>query len=448
MREVKPIKKTDLGETVMPILGFWGPPDAYKSGDWNLPDLKTDQIYQWIKEAGFNTLLQGNDMWPKKKESVEKTLDLCEKHNLFYYVAVPELTRFKAYHAQDAEFSPATEQEIEEMITPFIGREGCIGLDIIDEPLPIALSEVGDFLKKYKNVLKKLGLTDKEYFINLLPVGSFVSRPPSIEGWQGYLQSYLDNVTKDYIGYDNYPFQTPGISKDNISPGLYNHLEGLIEVVDKNGGNIPMSFCAVTGGNWTEEEDNPGNRAPSPEELEWEVNTVLAFGVKRLIYFTLCNPHSYLKYMPHGQTGIFNPDGTKSRLYHAVRRCNEQVQAVDEYLLKAKNKQVIFVGDVPTRVEYRYKDHINDKDSSYMELVWVEGEGVIIGCFEYNGKSAFYVVNTYKKEQTVTLHFNGRKEMRLVKRNDGARKTVAQDLALKLGKGEATLVIVDNWLRL
>lgn len=440
----KKIKHSDIGDTVMEIHGFWGPYDAYKSEKWDLPDLKTDEIYRLTKEAGFNVISQSNDDYPGKADNVKKALDFCQKYNMFYLVASSKLKRFKAYHTKDNELFMASEEEICQTLGEVLSHPACFGMEIQDEPLPVAVPEVGEFVRRYKNALKTLGLTDRSYYLNLLPVSGFVSNPPTIEGWQEYVQSAIDHCGRDFVDYDFYPFQkSESGSKDNISPGLYSHLEALYEVVDKNGGDIPMGIAPPVGGNWTEEEDNPANRAPSPEELEWEIGVSLAFGVTRFEYFTLCNPHSFLKYMPHGQTGVFNPDGSKGKLYDAVKRSNEQIIAVDEYLLKSKNKQVMFLKDYPSEIDYRYKDHINDKNSSYKELVSVDGDGAIIGCFDYKGKTALYVVNTFKKAQTLTLNFDIERKVKLVNRMDGVVDKTEKTVSLNLGKAEATLVIVE-----
>ena len=48
-----------------------------------------------------------------------------------------------------------------------------------------------------------------------------------------------------------------------------------------------------------------------------------------------------------------------------------------------------------------------DLISSYGALTGVEGESVLVGCFDYNGKEAYYVVNNDREySTTVTLNFD------------------------------------------
>lgn len=437
------LKLEELGKTVMPIVGFWGPPDE---AIWNgnvYPSLKTDEVFARIKESGINLFLQDNDPYDKKKDSVEKTLELCEKYNLFYYVSTAHALRnFRAYHNQDGASEIPTAERIAKEIQTYITHSACAGLFVVDEPSKQSLSDIGCFIENYKTALNILGIKDKGYYVNLLPVCSFIGAP-TIECWEQYLERAVLDAKLEYLSYDFYVFQTPGISKDNVSAGLYSHMEAAKEISDKYG-NIPYGVCVPTGGYWKEEADNVGTRRPEPEEIEWIVNTHLAFGCKMITYFTLCNPISFFKYLPHGATGILSPDGEKSTLFDAVKNANEQVAAVDEYLLKSINKHVLAIGDIPSKFEYLYGKHIKTKDSSYQELVFVEGDGVLIGCFDYEGCSAFYVVNTFKKEQKIKLVFNGLKVMKLVDALQGERIVEQSELELLLEKGKATLVIINE----
>ena len=79
MSEKKIIKFEDLGDTVMPILGFWGPWDAGVDQFGNkYPHLRTDEVYKLAKEAGINITQQSNDSYPERKELVEQALDFCQ----------------------------------------------------------------------------------------------------------------------------------------------------------------------------------------------------------------------------------------------------------------------------------------------------------------------------------------------------------------------------------
>lgn len=56
----KPIELKEIGKTVMPIVGFWGPPDGTEHKGKEYPSLKTDEVFALCKEAGVNMFLQGH----------------------------------------------------------------------------------------------------------------------------------------------------------------------------------------------------------------------------------------------------------------------------------------------------------------------------------------------------------------------------------------------------
>ena len=69
--------------------------------------------------------------------------------------------------------------------------------------------------------------------------------------------------------------------------------------------------------------------------------------------------------------------------------------------------------------------------------------GVIIGCFEYEDKRAFYVVNNdVRRSQDVVLHFDKSYPVTIVSAQTN-EKMNTDTCALKLEQSDAVLVMID-----
>ena len=108
--------------------------------------------------------------------------------------------------------------------------------------------------------------------------------------------------------------------------------------------------------------------------------------------------------------------------------------------MNSVNKGVIIVSD-RAKIDFEHSKLIID-GTSWRELKDVDDD-VMIGCFNYNGKSAFYVVN-YSKEfaQHVTLKFHDKYEMKVVQ-NAEEKFVKAKNLKLDMKAGEGLLIVME-----
>ena len=118
---------------------------------------------------------------------------------------------------------------------------------------------------------------------------------------------------------------------------------------------------------------------------------------------------------------------------------NKQIRAVDQVLMNSKNKGIIVTDD-------KSKEHFANCEYMLKENKWRELESasgnLMIGCFNYQGHSAFYVVN-YDNEsaQKTTLKFSDKYKMDVTQ---GAKtKSFNTDkLDLTLCAGEGVLIVM------
>lgn len=173
-----------------------------------------------------------------------------------------------------------------------------------------------------------------------------------------------------------------------------------LEILDKYAQkyDIPFWTYIQLGGQWNDgvKQQETVRYYPRPEEVIWNVNTSLAGGAKGIAYFPLLQPY-YFAFAPDGEmdfgrNGLINANEEKRAWFDCVKEAN------------------------------RY--------------------GTIIGCFEYGGKSAFYVVNNDTTEaQSITLQFDQVYSLTLV--SSEREKAVQRDsVTLHLDPASAALVLM------
>ena len=441
-----------LGEDVMPVVGFYAPPDESEWQGKQYSSLKTDAVFQKIKEAGFNVTFQMNDPIESKPESVARSIVLCEKYGIQYMVCSDTLYRKFNWReedniAEETEKARAllTVQRFKEALAPYVSRKSFAGLYVWDEPTKEALPYLGEILSVYRQAITELGYPEKTYYVNLLPwlAGSGLNA----KEYDEYLSMAVEKAGLEYLSYDFYPFRKKEYIRQSfpevdtgISPGVFNLTAQVREVALRY--DVPFWAFVQMGGNWSEETDNISVRRPLPSEVLWEVNLFLAFGAKGIQYFTLCNPVSYFKYLKNGgETGAFLPDGTPSDLYEAAREANCQIAACDEILMHCKSTQMILHGPAPTVIEYSVGIV---RDTNYRELLSVSGAPAFIGCFDFKGKTVLYVLHNRATGECgeIELLFGGRQKLRII---DATRDERKEDSRLKfcLKAGAAVLVSVE-----
>lgn len=103
---------------------------------------------------------------------------------------------------------------------------------------------------------------------------------------------------------------------------------------------------------------------------------------------------------------MFDRDGNRTEIYDYVKNVGVQIAAVDEVLMCSKSQGVILSGSMPWEGESGIPEA--DLLTAYGALTAVSASHAIVGCFDFDGKAAFYITNNSVTEgDTVALTFNG-----------------------------------------
>jgi hypothetical protein len=189
--------------------------------------------------------------------------------------------------------------------------------------------------------------------------------------------------------------------------------------------------------------------------LKWNVNTLLAYGAKGYNWFTLIQPWYFalegngsIEGMNFNRAGLIGADGSETRNYEAAKEINAWVAGVDSVLMAAKSVDILATGTYAQRNTGVKKATYADMTVSASNTTY----GAIVGVFDYNGKTAYYIVNNDveiddgelvgNKSQEITLTFTTDKTM-TVYSGTTTETLNAAICTVEIEAGGAALVVVE-----
>lgn len=262
--------------------------------------------------------------------------------------------------------------------------------------------------------------------------------------YEQYIREYCDVMQPTYLLYDRYPFDKVNEGKE--SDHFYD-LAIIRKVAQDN--NIPFWAYFGCGSQW-----NDGGAGitvdgyfPDEGQFDWHINTCLAFGMQGMVLFPLIQPYHFARTKDQGfdfeVNGLLGALGNKNRWYYYTEEITKHIEVIDEVLMNSVNKGVIVSGeqaakDVGAAKEF---DAILE-GKSWRELKDVKGDAMV-GCFNYQGKTALYVVN-YSTEyaQKIDLTFQDTYNVTVIQ-NAETKKLQGSELTLDMLAGEGALLIFE-----
>ncbi len=398
--------------TVMPIAAFIGPPSNSDGKNF-----LTLERYAELKESGINTVYAVSEDLPLHGEEVKQSLKYCEQLGLSLVAMVNNAWNMNQSQLEYAFYHLTAAN------SPALG-----GIYVMDEPGDIHYER----LRGVRDVLEAMfpGIL---YHVNLLPVYNedvLYNRGepghPTPEGYTyaDYVNNFLSRYRPQVLSYDYYPFHYE-------FPWIWNtYYENLsiIRAAAKRQ-KIPYwvyiqtcSFGATV-------------RVPTRSEIQWQVNTSLAYGAKGIQYFTYWLPEDGIQIF---NGAMIDRKGNRTPVYDYVREANRQIAAVDEVLMRANSEGVMVVGATPCTVPSE------DRIYEFRQLRGARGIALLIGCFDYRGRTALYVVNNSidLDEDSALLEFDSCVSGFVVQ--SGSSKSFSgENLPLALKAGEGALVVLE-----
>lgn len=415
------------------LSGYIGPrPSYYRNGELVWEPYKDGKVFQELRDAGLNYMVDELNFAGSTYEYAKMALEYSEQADLMYFMAA-----YDVMHVSNQ--TMGTDEQIKAKLEELYQYDSFGGLFLIDEPSSTAYPFIKECIDKLNQIEGELGYKDLNPHINLLPPVAGGERLSGIPGesisWEDYIRG-LSNTGIKYLSFDMYPIY--GLFTNKVLPSWFTAL-GTMNNVAKEEGKPWLGCVQVGGGSWA--FLTPEQRVTTEGELKWDVNTMLAFGAKGLIYYLTVSPPFWAdKEGAEEQVNwhsIINVYGEKTEFYDYVKEINEHTMAMDHVLMNSDCEGVIVTGNSPCT--YYGKDLLK----TYRDLYEVTGNA-LVGCFDYNGKTALLVVNnSITEEGEITLNFDYKYNFEVIQ-DALSRNENGESLTLQLGIGECALVVLES----
>lgn len=423
------------GADVMPIAGYYGPhlSDYCYNGE-RQPSFVTDEFMKLTAESGINLLNHSYLNYSASAKAVHDLLDYGEKYGVGICV-------YDAKVAGALGDSTPSLTMTAEQIAAYSRHPAFCGLYVADEP-QWAGFHLGDGTRTidlYAPSLQNLRTLGVYGYVNALP--DYNGKP---EQYRAYLREMITKMDLPYLSVDAYIW-------DKSNMDFHNYFYIMDEVRDAAlEANIPFWTFVQTGSQWNDGQkhfDSDPNYVLNNKQFQWTVSVNLAWGVQGIQYFTLIQPYHFswalTEPFDFNRNGMVGAWGNINEWYYYAQESNRQIAAVDEVLMHSKSKGVLVYGDRAKQDTAGLKGII--QADGWRELVDLEATGdVMVGCFNYQGKTALYVVNyDYEYAQDITLKLNKKHNVTVIYDAETEHYS-AKNLTLPMQAGYGALIVIDD----
>lgn len=423
------------GKDVMPIGGYIGPYPLTTSKDGSsLPYYNTEEIYQAIADAGINLITYSFADYSKTPEYVETSLKLAEKYGIGMFVNDTKVTG-------KIEDDNVTATDLADAISAYADFPSFCGVYLVDEPRTPYFEPSTKLVSSYGKVSQLLSQElDVTAYVNMLPIFDYSDKGK--ENFVKYVDEFCDTLKPKVLCFDCYIF-------DKYRWGTEDQYFWMMDIIMQAAEerNLPVWTFVQAGSQWNDDGtpfDAEKPYWPNEAQFDWNINVALANGIQGFQYFPLIQPPQYTYAEEDGydfeRNGILGAMGNKTQWYNYAQNISKQVRAIDEVLMNSVSKGVIVSGEQAEK-DFRLASR-RIKSGTFQQLKGVDGDAMI-GCFNYNGKAAYYVVN-YSTEyaQKITLQFNGTQNIRMIQAAETSYVS-AKNLELDMAAGEGVLLVVE-----
>lgn len=367
-------------------------------------DFRTEEQYRYYLESGLNTLmLEGNDPYygeTWETSQTKKNMDTAYKAGIdriiIYDKRIFDCSEVRGGLIGDGKrFATAEELEnfIRYCIKDYKTHPAFYGFMLVDEPRWFQIESLAQVVRATRKVAPEVFIQN-----NILPFypghGSLfledydgTSIDDEAVAYHKYIQNYLDATGMPYLMYDSYPMRLEPEAGYFIRR---EHLQGL-QIAAEEVKKRDLSFCFVCQTQAFYAHDRIVYRAPNEAEMRWQINCVLAFGVKSIGYFTYWRKqrNSDLEYFVDG-TSFMTQNGEKTPLYFAMQKIHSEFKEISDYLLDLKYESSGYYTDLSAPLE-----HIEPMEKGDAErFIAIKGDGKtsLVITFLKNEKSGEKVI--------------------------------------------------------
>ena len=413
------------GDGVMPIAGYYGPYlSSYSHNGESQPAMINDRYYAMFQEAGLNLICFSTTDFETSPASVKEMLALGDHYGIGHFVTDSAVSSGKY---------PLV--EIATRIKNYSGYSSFCGVHVVDEPylngvIGDGTHDMADYATAFTQ-LKELNIAAGS---NLLPRWVFYSDAD----FETYLETFLETCPTPYLSFDYYVFD----KNMNVKDYFYNLSAYRAKAAEAG---IPLWVFVQAGSQWNNTMGTVTSVTPYyPDEgqFDWNINTSLAYGAKGIQYFPLIQPYWFAwaenDTLDLDRNGMIGAWGEKNQWFYYAKDMKNHIGAVDEVLMNSVNKGVLVSGAQAQTDNQKSSCVLSG--TSWRELSDISGDA-LVGCFNYQGKTALYVVN-YDMENAQYLNLTFRDSFNFRVIQDGVETYQSGSaLTLSMNAGEGVLIV-------
>lgn len=279
----------------------------------------TDTQFEWVKEAGFNTITKALGYKDSKRLA-----EMAARHD------IPLIISHRGVWSED---------ETADVVVPYKDNAAVWGFSLMDEPNASQF----EWLKEMRKRVERY-VPEKLAFINLLP--DVQPGQLGAKSYADYVEDYVSTVNPPFVSVDIYPVKRKKSGEIFIDDCLYRTME-VIRRVSQESGRPFWSFI-LANSHWM-------YPAPKEEYIRFSVFTALAYGAQGLAYFTYLLPDFDIENGEFSMAPI-DREGNRTATWYMVRNVNGEVRNLADVFLGAEVTEVTQTGErIPegTRRAYR-----------------------------------------------------------------------------------------------
>lgn len=296
--DAPPYKEHPTGE--FPIVASYAFYDPYM----------TDEQFEWVKEAGFNTIMKAQSY-----DDARRLSEMAAKHGIAMFVSIPAI--------RDT-------LQTARVVDLYKDNPVVWGFNVIDEPNASQfpwLAQIQDSIVKYA--------PGQNSFFNLLPEVS--SKQLGAKSYKKYVEDFTTTVNPPFLSLDIYPVRQAKNGSIYVADALYSTMEVISKVARESG--RPLWAYILSNKHWS-------YPAPREEYIRFQAFSALAYGAQGLIYYTYLMPDFDREAGEYSLAPI-DWDGLRTPTWYMVRNVNRELQQLAPVFLGA---EVVSVTHTGTRV--------------------------------------------------------------------------------------------------
>ena len=463
---------------------FCPPNDKFE--EYNLESRLTDETFRYLKDMKINRILGWG--WDSRESSIIKTLELCEKYDIEYYLATSisdEYVAIPIAHKGHKPFCELTKEELDDLDNRFINNfnkytsykalKGIIFADELGYLMFPGLLHAKEVFEKafpgydfYTNFLS-YSINENMFWASFVPLKEDVPeelKPFKLEGknsitfenrynwFNVFVDGLLANAHFNCISFDKYPYED---CFAKTGPFMhYGYIDGVAFFRNKKDQYHSNFFSYIGAGTWFK----PSRHQQTEEEFLLTMNINVLYGLDGFGYFPGFYPIDFVvedgfKNSDNGLAGLIDINGKPTKFYYCLKSQNEYFSRIEDDILSSSfigvksygkyyngftyddikdmpDNEVIYMGDIP---------HFYKMDKQSIDVINASNN-VVISEFNKDNKKRFYLVNMstlYSNDVTISLP-NGTYTLESI---EGTKSNLSNQISISIKPGQGVYLIED-----